>query len=151
MMAPSAASSMRSSLLVGRERHRRLEQRLARDHDVAAGQVLAEPPQIDTREDDLGARRADVDADARQRDVVLDPERVVLERSVDLEIVVVVIGIAVVDMRQVLPVHVVLQGVAGFRVVAVTRHAPSVPVPKFVHTCRPPHANFGTKGTLASV
>ena len=33
-------------------------------------------------EDDLRAGRADVDADAGQRDVVGDPERIVLDRAV---------------------------------------------------------------------
>ena len=32
--------------LVGRERHRRLEQGLAVDHEVAAGQVLGHPAQV---------------------------------------------------------------------------------------------------------
>ena len=49
---------------IGRERDRRLEQRLARNHVIAAGEVLSVAPQIDAREDHLRARRADVDADA---------------------------------------------------------------------------------------
>ena len=63
--------------LIGRQRHRRLEQGLARDDVIAAGQILGQPAQIDARENDLRARRADVDADRHQRDVVLAPERIV--------------------------------------------------------------------------
>ena len=56
---------------------------------------------MDLGEDHLRAGRADVDADAGQRDVVGDPERIVLDRPVAIEIVVVVIGVAVVDMREI--------------------------------------------------
>ena len=97
--------------LIGRERDRRAEQRLAPDHVVAAGQLLAQPPQMHLGEDHLRAGRADVDADAGQRDVVGDPERIVLDRPVD-EIVVVVVGVAVVDMRQIGAELVVGDGVA---------------------------------------
>ena len=96
---------------IGRERDRRLEQRLARDHVVAAGELLAEPAQIDAREDDLRAGRADVDADGRQRHVVGDPDRVFLERQVVGEIVVVV-RIAVMRMREIDPEAVVRDRVA---------------------------------------
>ena len=37
-------------VLVRRQRDRRLEQGLARDHVIAAGQLLAEPAQMDPRE-----------------------------------------------------------------------------------------------------
>ena len=86
--------------LVGRERDRRAKQRLAPDHVVAAGQVLAQPPQVHLRENHLRAGRADVDADAGQRDIVGDPERVVLDRPID-EIIVIVVGLAVMDMCQI--------------------------------------------------
>ena len=78
--------------LIGRERDRRLKQRLAGNDVIAAGQILSQPAQVDAREDDLGARRADVDADRHQRDVVLTPERIVLDRAVVVvEIVVVIV------------------------------------------------------------
>ena len=86
--------------LVGRERDRRAVERLAVDHEIAAGQVLAHAAQLDLGEDHLRARRADVDADAGQRDVVLQPERIVLERPV-VEIVVVVVGVAVMDVAEI--------------------------------------------------
>src|SRR5580692_4131617 len=102
--------------LIRRQRHRRLEQGLARDHVIAAGQILGQPAQVDPREDHLRARRADVDADRHQRDVVLAPQRIVLERNVViLEIVIVVvivIGILVVLVDDVLAVEVVGERVA---------------------------------------
>ena len=90
--------------LVGGQRHRRLEQRLARDDVVAAGEVLAVAAQVDAGEDDLRAGRADVDADARERDVVLHPDRVLLERlvGIEIEMVVIVVGVAVVVVHEVL-------------------------------------------------
>ena len=97
--------------LVGRQRDRRAEQRLAPDHVIAAGQLLAQPPQMHLGEDHLRAGRADVDADAGQRDVVGDPERIVLDRPVD-EIVMVVVGVAVMDMGQVGAEPVVGDGVS---------------------------------------
>jgi hypothetical protein len=102
--------------LIRRQRHRRLEQGLARDDVIAAGQILGEPAQIDPREDHLRARRADVDADRHQRDVVLAPQRIVLQRNVVvLEIVVVVmivVGILAVLVDDVLAVEVVGERVA---------------------------------------
>ncbi len=62
---------------------------------------------MDAREDHLRAGRADVDADARQRDVVLDPERIFLERPVGFEIVMIVVERAVVPMRHLLTVEMI--------------------------------------------
>ena len=98
---------------IGRERDRRLEQGFARHHEIAAGQVLAEPAQVDAREDHLGAGGADVDADAHQRDMVGDPDRIFLERAVVGEIVVVV-GVAVMGVREVDAVDMVVERMAGF-------------------------------------
>ena len=102
--------------LVGRQRDRRLEQGLAGDDVVAAGQILGEAAQMHAREDDLRARRADVDADRGQRDIVLAPERIVLERDfVVFEIVivvVVVVGVFAVLMHEVLAVKVVGESMA---------------------------------------
>src|SRR6516225_9441075 len=101
--------------LVGGERHRRLVERLARDHVVAAGQVLAITAQLDAREDDLRARGADVDADADQRDVVLQPDRVLLDRAVvvELEMVVVVIGDALVLVAEIVAQEMIGKRMAG--------------------------------------
>ena len=80
---------------IGRQRHRRLIERLARDHVVAAGEVLAVAAQVDAREDHLRAGGADVDADAHQRDVVLQPDGIFFQRAVlvELEMIVIVVVI----------------------------------------------------------
>jgi hypothetical protein len=54
---------------------------------------------VDAREDDLRSRRPDVDADAFQDHIVLDPDRVILERAKFAEIVMVVIGIRTMLVR----------------------------------------------------
>ena len=109
MISPSAGLVDALLALVGRQRDRRLIERLARDHVVAAGEVLAVAAQVDAREDHLRAGRADVDADADQRHMVLQPDRVLLERAVlvELEMVVVVVGILVVLVDDVLAVEMV--------------------------------------------
>ena len=109
--------------LVGRQRHRRAIQRLAVDDEIAAGEVFAHPAQLDPGENHLRARRADVDADARQRDVVLQPERIVFERPV-VEVVMIVISIAVVNMGEVGAKLVIGQRVGIFWVFGVG-HAPN--------------------------
>ena len=96
---------------IRRERDAGLEQGFPRHHEIAAREVLAEAAQMDAREDDLGAGRADVDADAGQRHMVLDPDRIFLERAVVGEIVVVV-RIAVMRMLEVDAVDVVAEGMA---------------------------------------
>src|SRR5262249_55700861 len=82
---------------IGRQRHRRLEQGLPRHDVVAAGEVLAIAAQVDAGEDHLRARRPDVDADRHQRHMVLDPYRVLFQPlvAVELEMIMVVIGVAV--------------------------------------------------------
>ncbi len=104
---------------IGGQRDRRLEQGLARDHVVAAGEVLAVAAQIDAGEDDLRSGRADVDPHRHQRDVVLDPDRIFFQRSVGvaLEMVVVVIGIAVVLVHEILAEDVIGERVAGLLVI----------------------------------
>ena len=67
------------------------------------------------REDDLRAGGADVDADAGQRHVVLDPQRVFLERAVVVEFVVVVVGFALVFMGPSLAHGVLRHGMRGLR------------------------------------
>jgi hypothetical protein len=96
---------------IGRERDARLEQGLPRHHEIAAGEVLAEPAQMDAREYHLGAGGADVDADAGERHMVLDPDRIFLERDILGEIVVVVC-IAVMRMFEVDAKGVVVEGMA---------------------------------------
>jgi hypothetical protein len=101
---------------VRRQRNRRLVQRLAVHDEIAALQVLAEAPHVQPREDHLRARRADVDADARQRDVVVDPERVRLgraRRELVVVVIVVVVRILVVTVLEVGAVQMVLQRVPG--------------------------------------
>ena len=73
------------------QRHRRAVDRVPPDDDVAAGQLLADAAQVQPGEDDLRARRADVHPDAVQRDVVLLPDRVVLERHDRVVVVLVVV------------------------------------------------------------
>src|SRR5690606_36337010 len=80
------------------------------DHQVAAGQLLADPAQVQPGEHHLGARGADVHPDARQRDVVLLPDRVVLDRTEGLVVVVAVVVVVVVEV--VVPVPVVMVVVA---------------------------------------
>ena len=90
---------------IGRQRDRRLKQGFARDDVIAAGEIFAEAAQIDAGEDDLRSGRADVDADRVERDVVLDPERVVLQPLILIDPVVIVIGIALMLMHEVLAVE----------------------------------------------
>ena len=99
---------------IGRERDRRLEQGLSRDDIVTAGEIFSIAPQIDAGEDDLSARGSDVDADRHQRDVVLDPDRILLQRTLvaELEMIVIVIGIAIVIVHEVLTEQVIGEGVA---------------------------------------
>jgi len=94
---------------VRRERHGRLVQRVAGDHEIPARQVFARAAHVKPREDHLRAGRADVDADADERKVVVEPERIFLERTGRSEVViVVVIGAPVaVDVIVVAPVQVI--------------------------------------------
>src|SRR5262249_49225489 len=97
--------------LVRRKRDRRLEQRFPRDHEIAAGKVFREPPQIQPREDDLRAGGSDIDAYADQGNVILQPQRVLFGGACAVEVIVVVIRgfVAVVRMVVVFPVAVVLE------------------------------------------
>ena len=99
--------------LVRRERNRRLVQRLALDHEIAAGEVLGHALHVDAREDQLRAGRADVDADRDELDVVLQPERVVLRAPLaHVVMVVVVVELPLgVGVHAALAHHVVLQRV----------------------------------------
>ena len=67
---------------------------------------------MDLREDDLRARRADVDADRRQGDVVLNPERVFFQRTVAFPLVVLVVGVFFMFVLEGLAVNVVGHQVA---------------------------------------
>src|SRR5262249_11009112 len=85
-----------------------------RNHVVPAGEVLAIAAQVDAREDDLGAGRADIDADAHQRHMILQPDRILLQRTVviELEMVVVVVGVLVVLVDDVLAIEMVGEAVS---------------------------------------
>jgi hypothetical protein len=80
--------------LIRSKHDRRLVERLALDHVVAAGERLAHAPHVHARKDHLRSRRSDVDADGNELQVVLLPQRVVLEVVV-AEVVVVVIVVVV--------------------------------------------------------
>ena len=84
--------------LVRRQRHGRLVERLAVHHEVAAREVLGHPPHRHPREDHLRARGADVDADRDELDVVLQPERVVLEVVIAQVVVIVVVVVLALGM-----------------------------------------------------
>src|SRR5262245_39323026 len=103
---------------IGRQRHRRLEQGLPRYDVVAAGEVLAIAAQVNAGEDHLRARRTDVDADRHQRHMVLDPDRVLFQPlvAVELEMIVVVIGVAVVLVHDVLAEQVIGDRMAAFAI-----------------------------------
>src|SRR5262249_38913458 len=68
---------------------------------------------------------ADIDADRNQRDVVLDPDRVVFQPllDVDVEVIVVMIGIAVMLVHEIAAQEMVGKGVALFLVVRVVGHS----------------------------
>ena len=103
--------------LVGRQRQRWLRQRLALDDDVARAQLVGDTLQMQLAEDHLRARRTDVDADAVQHHVVLQPERVVGSAgAVAVDVVMVMVMVTVVAVFVFGIVHaqaVVGQAVAG--------------------------------------
>jgi hypothetical protein len=103
--------------LIRRQGDGRLEQGLARNDVIPARKLFTQAPEVQAREDHLRARRAHVDADALQRDVILDPDRIFFDRAIDLEMVVVVIVVAALLMRvlEIGPVDVVLEGVSALR------------------------------------
>ena len=103
---------------IGRQRHRRLEQGLARHDVVTAGKVLAVAAKIDAREDDLRAGRADVDTNCHQRHMILNPDRVLFQPlvAVELEMIMIVIGVAVVLVHDILAEQMVGDGVTGFAI-----------------------------------
>src|SRR5947208_1381495 len=100
--------------LIGRQRIRRLIECFTRNHVVAAGEVLAVAAQVDARKNDLGASRADIDTDAYERDMVLQPDWVLLDGPivVELEMVVIVVGVLVVLVDNVLAIEVVGEAVS---------------------------------------
>ena len=109
---------------IGREGDRRLVERGALHHGVAAGQIFGDAAQVDAREHHLRARGADVDAHAVQDDIILPPERLLL-RVIAREItvvVMVVVGIAVMAVEVVLAQLVILDGVQGLVVALVVCH-----------------------------
>src|SRR3989475_8119887 len=105
---------------------RGLEQRLPGNDEVTARKLLAHSPQIDAGKNDLRPRRADIDSDTEQRDMILDPQGVVLETAVRLVVVVVVVNllVSVMAMIVITAVKMVLQLVRPLRV-RVVRHVAS--------------------------
>src|SRR5262249_46770765 len=101
--------------LIGRQRVWRLVEGLARDDVVAAGKVLAVAAQVDAREDDLGTGGSDVDADTHQRYVILQPDGILFQRAIviELEVVVVVIRVLVVLVHDVFAIEMVGEAVSG--------------------------------------
>ena len=112
MIAPSAAPSILVSSRIGREADRRFIGGLAVHDYIAAGQAVGHALQVDGREDHLGAGRADVDSDRGQRHVVALPDRVVLQRA-GVDVVMIVIGVAVVIMRVEVAEHVIVDACGG--------------------------------------
>src|ERR1700761_6538879 len=103
--------------LIGCERHRRLKQGLARNDVITAGQIFGETPQADAGKNDLGAGRADIDADRGQRHIVLAPQRVVFQRPVVAVEIVIVIGIIGVGVNDVAAIKMIGERVGRFLVV----------------------------------
>src|SRR5206468_4945158 len=93
------------------ERDRGLEQRLPGHDEVTARKLLPHAPQIQSGENNLRSGRADVDADAQQRNVVLDPQGIVFEAAVRVEVIMIVVEgfLALVAMTVVPAVEMVLQ------------------------------------------
>ncbi len=128
-------------ILVRRQRHRRLEQRLARHDVVAAGKVFAQAAQVDAGENDLRPGGPDIDADAVERDMVLQPKWVVLQPLVVLDPIMIVVGAAFMNVSEVLAVDMVRERVAVrfFWVVGGRHrgsyHAQSLARPRPLPTC----------------
>ena len=81
-------------LRVGRERDRRLVELFPRHRAIAARQMLGETLHPHAGEDDLRPRRADIDADGDQLDIVGLPQPVDLRIEIEIVIVVIVEMIA---------------------------------------------------------
>ena len=88
---------------------------LAFDDYVSTGEVGAAPLEVQTGKNHLGARRADIDTDRRQLNVVTQPYRILFQRS-GIDVVMVVIGIGPVVVRT--PVT---RGMIGNRVAGLLR------------------------------
>src|SRR5438445_1870520 len=103
--------------------NRGLEQRLPGNDEITARKLLAHSPQIDAGKNDLRPRRADIDSDTEQRDMVLDPQGVVFETAIRLVVIVVVVNlfVSVMTMIVITAVKMVLQVVRPLRV-RVVRH-----------------------------
>ena len=96
--------------LVRRQGDRRLEQRLAIDHEVAAGHILRHPAQMQPRKNHLGPRRAYIDTDAGQTNVVGDPKGVLIKRKVVIIVVMIMVRIRAVLVKEYVPQGVIFQG-----------------------------------------
>src|SRR5712671_4665896 len=105
------------------QRDRGLKERLPGNNEVTARKLLSHSPQVDAGKNDLRPRRADIDSDAEQRDMILDPQGIVLETAVRLVVIVVVVGrfVSVMAMIVLAAVKMVFQIVRALRV-RVVRH-----------------------------
>ena len=87
--------------LIRRQRYRRLIDCFARFDDIAAGKILAATAQGQFGKNDLRTGRADVDANAHQRNVIGDPDRVIFNRTIIGEIVMIVVGTIFIVVRMI--------------------------------------------------
>ena len=104
-MRPMAWSSMRSSLRYGVSETGDWYRVSAAHHEIPAGELLREPPELYAREDHLCSRGADIDPDRQQRDVVLQPQAGRGGVVLAAEIVVVVIVVRLPFLVRVRRVH----------------------------------------------
>src|SRR5262249_24783253 len=90
---------------------------------------LAITAQIDAGKDHLRAGRADVDADRHQRHMVLDPDRVLFQPlvAVELKMIRVVIGVAVVLVYGVLAEQMIGDRVAALAILGHSNLLPAAP------------------------
>ena len=95
--------------LIRGQRDRRLIEGFPRHDVITAGKILAIAPQVDARKDHLRAGRADVNADAHERHMVLLPDRILFQRTVviKIEMIVVVVAVFVVFVDDILAIEMV--------------------------------------------
>ena len=88
--------------LIRCECNRRLIQRLARDHEIAAGEVFPHAPQFNARKNHLGTAGANINPHAHQRDMILLPHRVIFQIAFgQFKVIMIMVGIFAVFMNMV--------------------------------------------------
>lgn len=112
---PQAASVDLRGALVGCKKYRGLIEETSFDDHVAGAQSLALSLQMNLREYDLSAARTYINPHGRQENIVLLPERVVLQRALVKVIVMVVIVVVTWDVNVLVeyPVVMVCQSMQG--------------------------------------